>query len=76
MASNPACLFCRIVKREIPAKVLFETEHCSSFLSAVDHVHFHVIPKPSEDEGLVMGWKVKDTTPEKLEALRKTYLKL
>ena len=23
---------------------------------AVDHVHFHVIPKPSADEGLGVGW--------------------
>jgi len=33
----------------------------------VDHVHFHVIPKPSdsEEEGLVVGWPHK--TPEKEE---------
>ncbi|KAG0259989.1 Adenosine 5'-monophosphoramidase [Mortierella polycephala] len=135
MASNPACLFCRIVKREIPSKVLFETEHSLAFLDigplsdghtviipkhhaqflhelpdaemidllptakkvaqaigckeynilqnngrlahqAVDHVHFHVIPKPSADEGLVMDWKVKETNSDQLEALRKRYLKL
>ncbi|KAI1298023.1 Adenosine 5'-monophosphoramidase [Mortierella claussenii] len=135
MASNPACIFCRIVKREIPSKVLFETEHSLAFLDvgplseghtvvipkhhaqflhelpdsemadllptakkvaqaigckdynilqnngriahqAVDHVHFHVIPKPSESEGLVMQWNVKETSSEKLDALRKTYLKL
>jgi diadenosine tetraphosphate (Ap4A) HIT family hydrolase len=31
----------------------------------VDHVHFHVIPKPSDsdEEGLVVGWP--QTTPEK-----------
>ena len=29
---------------------------------AVFHVHFHIIPKPSEDEGLVIGWH-----PKKLE---------
>ena len=23
---------------------------------AVDHVHFHVIPKPSSDVGLMMAW--------------------
>lgn len=22
----------------------------------VDHVHFHVIPKPNEKEGLIIGW--------------------
>ncbi|KAF9399573.1 hypothetical protein BGX21_005980, partial [Mortierella sp. AD011] len=29
MASNSACILCRIVKREIPSRVLFETEHWS-----------------------------------------------
>jgi len=23
---------------------------------AVDHVHFHIIPKPSDDKGLSLGW--------------------
>ncbi|KAF9548886.1 Adenosine 5'-monophosphoramidase [Mortierella hygrophila] len=135
MASNPACLFCRIIKREIPSKVLFETEHSLAFLDigplseghtvvipkhhaqflhelpdaemadllptakkvavalgckdynvlqnngriahqAVDHVHFHVIPKPNDEEGLVMDWKVKETNGDKLEELRKRILKL
>ncbi|KAG0379174.1 Adenosine 5'-monophosphoramidase [Mortierella sp. AD032] len=135
MASNPACLFCRIIKREIPSKVLFETEHSLAFLDigplseghtvvipkhhaqflhelpdaemadllptakkvalaigckdynilqnngrlahqAVDHVHFHVIPKPSAEEGLVMDWKVQETSGDKLEELRKRILKL
>ncbi|KAG0240481.1 HIT domain protein [Mortierella sp. GBAus27b] len=123
MASNPSCIFCRIIKREIPAKVLFETEHSLAFLDlgplseghalvipkyhaaslhelpddqmvdllptakkvaqkvtealeckdynilqnngalahqAVFHVHFHVIPKPNEQEGLSISWKPKD----------------
>ncbi|KAF9310926.1 hit family protein 1 [Linnemannia elongata] len=135
MASNPACLFCRIIKREIPSKVLFETEHSLAFLDigplseghtvvipkhhaqflhelpdaemadllptakkvalaigckdynilqnngriahqVVDHVHFHVIPKPNADEGLVMEWKTKETNGDKLEELRKRILKL
>ncbi len=27
---------------------------------AVFHVHFHIIPKPSETEGLVLEWKPKE----------------
>lgn len=42
----------------------------------VDHVHFHVIPKPNADEGLVMEWKTKETNGDKLEELRKRILKL
>ncbi|KAF9096387.1 Adenosine 5'-monophosphoramidase [Mortierella sp. AD031] len=47
MASNPACLFCRIIKREIPSKVLFETEHSLAFLDIgpLSEGHTVVIPK-------------------------------
>ncbi|KAF9327459.1 Adenosine 5'-monophosphoramidase [Podila minutissima] len=135
MASNPACLFCRIIKREIPAKVLFETEHSLAFLDVgplseghalvipkhhakkfhelpdsamvdllptakkvalaigaenynilqnngriahqeVEHVHFHIIPKPNQEDGLVIEWSPKPTNPDKLEELKKKYLKL
>ncbi|KAG0057618.1 Adenosine 5'-monophosphoramidase [Gryganskiella cystojenkinii] len=135
MASNPACILCRIIKREIPSKVLFETEHSLAILDispiseghalvipkhhaqflheipdheladllpvakkvalaeglkeynilqnngrlahqAVDHVHFHVIPKPSAEEGLIMEWNVKETSFDQLEIIRKRILKL
>jgi diadenosine tetraphosphate (Ap4A) HIT family hydrolase len=34
----------------------------------VDHVHFHVIPKPtaSDEEGLVVGWPAKATPKDEL----------
>lgn len=35
----------------------------------VDHVHVHVIPKPSEEEGLVVGWPQKNGNKEKLQEL-------
>ena len=37
----------------------------------VDHVHFHVIPKPSESdkEGLVIGWPTKEASKDKLVKL-------
>ncbi|MEL6544932.1 MAG: hypothetical protein AAFQ82_09925, partial [Myxococcota bacterium] len=25
----------------------------------LEHVHFHIIPKPNPDEGLQVGWPVK-----------------
>jgi diadenosine tetraphosphate (Ap4A) HIT family hydrolase len=39
----------------------------------VDHVHFHVIPKPtaSDDEGLVVGWPSKQADKEELAKLTK-----
>ncbi|KAI6163287.1 HIT-like protein [Pisolithus thermaeus] len=39
----------------------------------VDHVHFHVIPKPSssDEEGLVVGWPAKKPPMDELRALHK-----
>ncbi len=31
---------------------------------AVLHVHFHIIPKPSRDEGLGIGWPARALDPE------------
>jgi histidine triad (HIT) family protein len=36
---------------------------------AVFHVHFHIIPKPNEKEGLGVGWPAKRLDPEDAEAL-------
>ena len=37
----------------------------------VDHVHFHVIPKPSasDEEGLVIGWPAKTADKDELRKL-------
>jgi diadenosine tetraphosphate (Ap4A) HIT family hydrolase len=35
----------------------------------VDHVHFHLIPKPDESEGLGIIWKSQQADMEKLKAL-------
>ncbi|KAL1988379.1 hypothetical protein VTN96DRAFT_10062 [Rasamsonia emersonii] len=126
--SSPACIFCKIIKGEIPSFKLFENdkvlafldiqplsrghalvipkfhgakltdipdEHLTSILPVakkiaiasgaenfnvlqnngraahqmVDHVHFHVIPKPNEKEGLGIGWPAQATDMEKLKAL-------
>jgi histidine triad (HIT) family protein len=41
------CLFCRIIRKEIPAKILFETEHVLAFhdIQPQAPVHVLVIPK-------------------------------
>ncbi|KAI0727169.1 HIT-like protein [Fomitopsis betulina] len=134
MATNArtlaSCLFCKIIKGEIPSFKLVETDSVYSFLDinplskghalvipkyhgeklhdvpdeqlrevmvvakkiavaqglvdynilqnngriahqVVDHVHFHVIPKPSEtdQEGLVIGWPQQKLSMEELTAL-------
>lgn len=35
----------------------------------VDHVHFHVIPKPNQEEGLGIGWPQQKGDMDKLKAL-------
>ncbi|KAI2603028.1 HIT-like domain-containing protein [Hypoxylon fragiforme] len=35
----------------------------------VDHVHFHMIPKPNQDQGLGVGWPQQKTDMEALKAL-------
>jgi histidine triad (HIT) family protein len=49
------CLFCRIVRKEIPAKLVAEDEHCIAFrdINPQAPVHVLVIPRehvPSLDE--------------------------
>ncbi|KAI6082781.1 HIT-like domain-containing protein [Hypoxylon rubiginosum] len=128
-----ACIFCKIVKGEIPCFNLYETERTLAFLDInplsqghalvipkahgaqltdldeeslqdllpvavkvakaskiidpkfadfnmlqnngklahqeVDHVHFHMIPKPNEKEGLGIKWPQQDTNMDALKAL-------
>ncbi|KAI9773465.1 MAG: Adenosine 5'-monophosphoramidase [Geoglossum simile] len=123
-----ACSFCKIIKGDIPAFKLFESEKVLAFLDIqplsrghalvipkfhgakltdipddqlveilpvakklvlasgatnynilqnngrlahqeVDHVHFHMIPKPNGQEGLGIGWPATETDMEKLMEL-------
>ncbi|KAJ1916782.1 Adenosine 5'-monophosphoramidase [Tieghemiomyces parasiticus] len=40
----------------------------------VPHVHFHVIPKPNEREGLGIGWPVKATDKDDLKAVQESII--
>ncbi|KAM0797242.1 HIT-like domain-containing protein [Usnea florida] len=121
-----ACIFCKIIKGDIPSFKLFESEGVLAFLDVqplsqghalvvpkvhgsklteipdeqleeilpvakklakatgsenynilqnngrlahqeVDHVHFHMIPKPNQQEGLGIGWPATETNMEKLK---------
>ncbi|EOO02003.1 putative hit family protein 1 protein [Phaeoacremonium minimum UCRPA7] len=123
-----SCIFCKIIKGEIPCFKLYESDKTLAFLDinplsrghalvipkfhgekladipddhlsevlpvakklvqatgAVDynilqnngtiahqvvpHVHFHMIPKPNETEGLGIGWPQQATDMDKLKAL-------
>ncbi|OQD74559.1 hypothetical protein PENDEC_c010G04770 [Penicillium decumbens] len=126
--SSAACIFCKIIKGDIPSFKIFESEKVFAFLDiqplsrghalvipkfhgakltdipdedlteilpvakkiakasgaedfnvlqnngriahqVVDHVHFHMIPKPNEQEGLGIGWPAKESEMDKLKAL-------
>ncbi|KAK4034536.1 HIT-like domain-containing protein [Parachaetomium inaequale] len=123
-----SCIFCKIIKGEIPCFKLLETDKTLAFLDinplskghaliipkfhgeklldipddhltdilpiakklvkatgaqeynilqnngpgahqVVEHVHFHMIPKPNETEGLGIGWPEQKTDMDKLKAL-------
>ncbi|KAK9718833.1 Adenosine 5'-monophosphoramidase [Basidiobolus ranarum] len=34
---------------------------------AVNHVHFHIIPKPNQEEGLGIRWNTQKLSPEELQ---------
>jgi histidine triad (HIT) family protein len=42
------CLFCRIVRREIPAKLVAEDEHCIAFRDINPQAPVHVLVIPRE----------------------------
>ncbi|KAJ5637823.1 hypothetical protein N7490_007702 [Penicillium lividum] len=128
MSSSAACIFCKIIKGDIPSFKLFESDKVFAFLDiqplsrghalvipkyhgakltdipdedlleilpvakkiakasgatdfnilqnngriahqVVDHVHFHMIPKPNEQEGMSIGWPTQATEMDKLKAL-------
>ena len=46
-AQNPDCLFCKIVKGEVPSKIIYKDEKCVAFhdIDPQAPTHFLVIPK-------------------------------
>jgi len=44
---DPDCLFCKIVKGEVPANIIYKDENCVAFYDIAPQapVHFLVIPK-------------------------------
>lgn len=44
--ADPACLFCRIGRREIPAKIAFENEHVLAFHDVAPKAPTHVLVIP------------------------------
>ncbi|KAJ5088753.1 hit family protein 1 [Penicillium angulare] len=127
MASSASCIFCKIIKGDIPSFKLYESARVYAFMDiqplsrghalvipkfhgakltdipdedlteilpvakkiaqatgakdfnilqnngriahqVVDHVHFHMIPKPNEEEGMSIGWPAKNADMDQLKA--------
>ena len=47
-AMAESCLFCRIVRKEIPATIVAETEHCVAFRDIDPKAPVHVLVIPRE----------------------------
>jgi len=45
---SESCLFCRIIRREIPAAIVMETEHCVAFRDVNPQAPVHVLVVPRE----------------------------
>jgi histidine triad (HIT) family protein len=46
MSATDTCLFCRIVRREIPASVVWENEHALAFRDVKPEAPIHVLVVP------------------------------
>lgn len=45
---SESCLFCRVARGEIPAKIVAETEHCIAFRDVNPQAPLHVLVIPRE----------------------------
>ncbi len=45
--SNPDCLFCKIIKKELPADFVYEDEHIVAFkdINPIAPVHILIVPR-------------------------------
>jgi len=45
---SPTCLFCKIVRKEIPATIVAENEHCVAFRDINPQAPVHILVVPRE----------------------------
>ena len=59
------CIFCKIIKKEVPAEIIYENEHVISFygLTSIADVHVLIVPKKhienimdvKEEDGIIIA---------------------
>lgn len=65
------CLFCRIVKNEVPSYAVYEDEHTRAFLDVMPRVSGHTMVVLKKH-----GWTILDYTPDELSHLMETVQKV
>jgi histidine triad (HIT) family protein len=58
--ADPSCLFCRIGRREIPAKIAFENEHVLAFHDVAPKAPTHVLVIPKVHVAGLSGTDASD----------------
>ena len=48
MAYDPNCLFCKIIKGDIPSNKVYEDEHCFAFRDIAPQAPTHILVVPKE----------------------------
>ena len=64
-----ALLIRLVVQSKRPTFSLTGSSQHIFILKLVDHVHFHVIPKPNAEQGLGISWPVQETSKDDLVKL-------
>lgn len=59
---NQDCIFCKIIKGEIPAKVVYEDEYCIAFYDISPQMPVHVVVAAKKHISSVLGFSKEDAT--------------
>lgn len=54
------CIFCKIIKGEIPAKVVYEDEYCIAFYDISPQMPVHVVVAAKKHISSVLGFSKED----------------
>ena len=72
--SNPDCLFCKIIKGDIPANIIYEDENVLAFadIAPVSPVHYLIIPKHHIPSALEVPPEIVGHIQVAVQAITKT----
>ena len=59
-ALDDSCIFCKIIKGEIPAKVVYEDDYCIAFNDINPQMPIHVVVAAKKHISSVLGFEKED----------------